>query len=180
MNTWPFTIDSMGGQFGGPYGNLMNRWSTILRFSRRANADDALLLFDRMDELGVPFSYADELEEIYFTILPGKHGQYSPCEIQLSVTRDSRLALDRTLIHELGHHLDNVEDISERPSVIREKREGAKTMLDPYANTSVSEYVAVGFEVYYVGTRVERARMRRHNPKLYRIIADIHRKYSKR
>ena len=172
MSEWPFTI-------GDASGCLSNRWSTELRFSRRAVVD-TLALFDRMEELGVPFAYADELEEVYFTLLPGKHGDYFPCKIRLSTSRDSLSMLDRTFIHELGHHIDNVEELSERPSLVEEKRTQAKFMSDTYARTDVGEYVAVGFEVYYLGTRRERAQMREMNPKLYRTVADMHRKYRKR
>jgi len=172
VKQWPFMVR-------GDRGHLLNRWSTELRFSKRANVD-AISLFDRLVELNVPFSYADELDEIYFTLLPGKHGDYMSCSIRLSTSRDSLFALDRTLIHELGHHIDNIEELSERRTILKEKRTQAKFMSDTYARTDVGEYVAVGFEVYYMGTREQRSRMRALNPKLYRAIGDIHRKYSKR
>jgi hypothetical protein len=156
----------------------MNRWSTTLRFSKRAKVD-VITLFNRMGELGVPFSYCDELEEIYFTLLPHKHGQYAPHEIWLSTSLDSRGCIDRTLVHELGHHIDNVEELSERLPIIEEKRLQSKFMPDNYARQDVGEYIAVGFEVYYLGTREQRRKMRELNPRLYRTIGDVHRKYSK-
>lgn len=172
MSRWPFIVD-------GEHGSLLNRWSTEIRLSRRARVD-VLAIFDRMEELDVPFGYTDELDEIYFTLLPHKHGDYSPCIIRLSTSHDSLRSIDRTLVHELGHHMDAIEDLSERPSLIEEKRSSARFMSDSYARHDVGEYVAVGFEVYYLGTDEQRRKMREHNPRLYRTIREIHKKYSRR
>ena len=130
-----------------------------------------------MEELRVPFAYTDELDEIYFTILHRNHGDYLPSRVRLSCSRQSLDCLESTFVHELGHHIDNVEDISERDSIIEEKRTSARYMSDTYARSGVGEYVAVGFEVYYVGTREQRRRMRGLNPRLYNVISYVHRKY---
>lgn len=133
----------------------------------------------------VPIAYTEGLKEIYFTLLPSyskgrvTSGDYDAIgKIRLSCDTTSRDSFDRNLIHELAHHVDEMEGISDRESIIEEKRTSARHIPDAYARKDVSEYVAVGFEIYYFGTRTQRGELRRQNPKLYNVIRYIHRKYS--
>lgn len=159
---------------------LLNGDRTIIRFTQRAEWLDIPWLMSKMEELNVPFAYTVGLKEIYFTMLQGLDGDYKNGLIRLSIGMGSRYTLDRTFVHELAHHVDEAEDISGRESIITEKKTSAKELVDTYARKNVCEYVAVGFEVFYCGSKKERSRLRKKNPKLYNVIRYIHRKYSAR
>lgn len=156
---------------------LLNKSKTTISFSKRSNADLAMIM-NEMEEASVPFSYTNGVKKIYFTLLRSNtHGDYSDGNIRLSCGRNSRDMYASTFVHELAHHLDEEEDISGRDSIITEKKRKARYLTDSYARKNVGEYIAVGFEVYYFGSRDERARMRKNNPKLWNVIRHIHRKY---
>ncbi len=156
--------------------SLLNASYTTVRFNKRVKVDLVPLLV-RMEELGVPLSFTEGLEEIYFTYLRGGHGYYLDGKIRMSCSPESVVCLDRTLVHELGHHVDEIEDLSNRQAIIDEKRLASRFMSDTYARKDVAEYVAVGFEMFYLGTPEQRAKMRKCNPKLYLAIQKIHRIY---
>lgn len=159
---------------------LLNKSRTLIRFSLRVQPDIAVLMSE-MEEAGVPFTFTEGVKKIYFTHLPdGTHGDYNSGNIRLSCGHISRETYASTLVHELAHHLDEEEDISGRESIIVEKRKKARFMTDKYARKNIGEYIAVGFEVYYFGTRIERAKMRKRNPRLYNVIKYLHRKYRSR
>jgi hypothetical protein len=169
---WNALVLEPGGCF------LLNPAGTAVRFSRRASRIDFVGLLVRMEELDVPFAYTRELAEIYFTVLPGgKLGDYLDGQIRLSCGVDGIGVMDRTLVHELAHHVDELEELSERSSIVSEKRARAKFMSDVYSRTDVGEYVAVGFEVFYLGTPEQRSKMRTCNGRLYDAISRVHRKY---
>ncbi len=130
-----------------------------------------------MEELEVPVAYTYDLTEIYFTRIPGALGTYVDGVIKL---RASANDVDRTFIHELGHHVDEMEGCTLDDKLIREAKYRSRYMSDKYARKDVSEYFAVGFEVYYFGAPGERKKFRKLNPYLYRTIAKLHQRYSKR
>lgn len=163
---------------------LQNRSRTLIRLSTRANVDVARVLSE-IEELGVPFSYTDKLKEIYFTILPSSethvfHGDHKDGKIRVSVASEARELLVRTLVHELAHDIDDHEGISDSDEIIREKRKCARLLPDPHARKSVGEYVAIGFETYYCGTRAERSTLRLCCPRLHAAVRRVHRKYRSR
>lgn len=160
---------------------LLNKSRTIVRFSKRFPDVDILGLMSKMEESNVPFSYTEELKEIYFTLLPGKtHGDYINGRIRLSCGHASSDIQPVTLVHELAHHIDELEDISGRESVAIEKKNKANMLQDKYAQKNISEYVAIGFEVYYFGDKKARAEMKKNNPKLWNTIKNLHSKYRSR
>lgn len=153
--------------------------STVISCSPKSRPDITWLM-SRMEELGVPPSYTWDLDEIYFTRLAGRnHGDYCNNKIRLSVDKESWSMVDRTLVHELAHHIDDQEDITGDDALIKERKLKGRHMADSYARKNVGEYLAVGFEVYYVGTRKERGVMRAKNPVLYHTISRIHKRYRK-
>lgn len=156
-----------------------NRSRTLIRLSERVSVD-VIDLVAKMEGLGVPFAYTDHVKEIYFTLLIKNHGYHDSGKIQISFTEHARPILDRILVHELAHNVDWHEGISEEPAILEEKRKRARFFSDKYARTSVAEYVAVGFEVFYCGSELERERMRKLNPRLYSAISQCHRKYQSR
>lgn len=158
---------------------LLNRCKTLIRFSQRARIE-VVELMNRMEELNVPFGYTEDVKEIYFTVLSGMHGDYSDGNVRLHCGHESKKIHDRTLVHELAHHIDEVEAIGDRPGLAEEKKKKARYLTDSYAKKNVTEYIAVGFEVYYCGSREEKRKMKRCNPRLFNIIRYLHRKYKAR
>lgn len=158
---------------------LLNKCKTLVRFSQRARVDITELMA-RMEELNVPFGYTEDVKEIYFTVLSGMHGDYSDGNLRLHCGHESKKIHDRTLIHELAHHVDEVEGISDREGILKEKMKKARYLPDTYARKNLLEYIAVGFEVYYCGTRDEKRKMKRCNPILFNTIRYLHRKYKAR
>lgn len=161
-----------------------NEYSLIsgcaIRSSPKSKPDIAWLM-SRMEEIGVPPSYLAELDEIYFTRLRGRnHGDYWAGKIRLSVDKASWECVDRTLVHELAHHIDDMEDVTVDERLDDERKSKGQHMPDSYARRNVSEYLAVGFEVFYLGTREEKSEMKRKNPLLYRTIRNIHRRFQRR
>lgn len=151
----------------------MNSGWTPIRLSQRVRVDLPALM-SRMEELGVPLAYTREIEEIYFTLLPRRAGDFSRNKIRISCDRLERENVDRVLVHELGHHVDDLEAIAARDEIVRERRRRGGRMGDPYARKDVDEYVAVGFESYYGAAR---RRFKKENPVLHRAIAAAHEKY---
>lgn len=128
----------------------------------------------------MPIAYTIGVREVYFTIFSQRHaGDYRDGKIRMDCGVNSQRMLPEILIHELAHHLDDEELLSDRPEIRAEKKLGSKFMEDKYAQTNIGEYVAVGFEVYYFGVEPEKESLRKHNPALYSAIDEVHRKYSK-
>lgn len=158
---------------------LMNGDSTPVRLSPSSKPDVSWLM-SRMEELGIPIAYTKDLEEIYFTKLPGgDHGDYCAGRIRMSADKKTCPIMDKVFVHELAHHVDDQEDVTSDEKLIQEKKRAAKYMADTYAKKNVGEYLAVGFEVYYLGTEQEKKKMRKRNPRLYRTIGDLHRRFSR-
>lgn len=159
---------------------LLNDTATLISFSPKA-APDISWLLSRMEEIGVPISYTRDLKNIYFTYLKGgDHGDYCNHRIRISCDKRTREIMDKVFIHEIAHHVDDMEDITSDDMLMREKKLKGKHMADSYARKNVGEYFAVGFEVYYFGTVKEKKTMRTKNPYLYKKIQSLHRKFSHR
>lgn len=163
---------------------LRNGSGTIIRFSQRIDPDGVDDLMKDMRDAGVPFAFTKGLREIYFTVLRSLDGEticgdYIDGRIRLSCGRHS-IPLHHILIHELGHHVDEIEGISDRPKVIGEKRYRAHMLGKDQATEDVGEYIAIGFEVFYFGGRGARAHLSRTNPHLYNVLRYMHRKYQQR
>lgn len=157
---------------------LLNGSATAVRCSKSAKPDIPKLL-TRMEELGVPASYTVGLSEIYFTRLPGTHGDYLDCRIRLSTDSRTLELIDKVFVHELGHHIDDMEDVTSSDDLKHEKKTRSKHMSDGYARKNVSEYFAVGFEIYYCGTIEEKRKMKKKNPVLFRTISRLHRRFKR-
>lgn len=155
---------------------LLNPINTIVRYSK-ITTPNVNWLMSRMEELEVPVAYTYELTEIYFTNIPGAEGDYIDGVIRLKASVDT---VDRTFVHELGHHIDEIEGCTLDDRLIREAKYRARYMSDKYARKNVAEYFAVGFEVFYFGAPGERKKFRKLNPYLYRTITKLHQRYSRR
>jgi hypothetical protein len=158
---------------------LMNKCSTLVRVSRNVHIDLGMVM-STMERLNVPLGFTEGLERINFTILTGPaRGWYVNDEIWIDCSRLYRDEAIATFVHELGHHIDDREAISD---LLHEERKRRGRMLrgGREAGRSTSEYVAVGFEKFYSVDPRERISLHSRNPELYRAINRAHRKYSRR
>ena len=174
MDSW----NAIAGQDGREY-VLLNKNRTLIRLSERVSVDIGAFMH-RLEAAGVPLSFADGLKEIYFTYLRANRAQYLDGVVEICSTETNLDKVCSSFVHELGHHIDELNGVSDRKKIIEEKRKYSHLMPDSYARKNVDEYVACGFEVYYFGTRKERGDFRRSNPKLYNAIRYLDRKYSSR
>jgi hypothetical protein len=157
---------------------LLNSSRTAIRFSNRTKIEITEMLVS-MEDHNVPIAYTNELKEIYFTFLRGRTaGDYLDGRIRLSCQKDIMRMMDRTLIHEIAHHLDDRENLSGEDNIMKEKKSSACELGDSYAKKNIGEYIAIGFEVFYFGTKQEKSKMRKDNPKLYTVIKNLHKRYS--
>lgn len=159
---------------------LRSPTQTVFSFSKRIRFDVSLLLCE-MELHGVPLGYTRGLRRVRLTVLRDL-GTYLNNVINLNVTPyvGPPSSVCQTFVHELGHHVDELEAISDDPRVIREKRHGWKHLPDPYSRKNVVEYVGVGFETFYFGTDEQKRSMRKRNKVLYSRISQAHRKYRER
>jgi hypothetical protein len=166
-------LDSSDGDW-----RLLNGSATLLQFGQRVDPGVVESLLRNLTDAGVPFAYSEGLQEVYFTYLPNRRGDYEPGHVRLSCDASGGV-LDTTFAHELGHHLDAIEKLSTRRRVV-EEHETTKTLEAPAGGSSmknIEEYVAIGFELYYFGKRGTKSRLKRENPKLFNVIQHLHQKY---
>lgn len=155
---------------------LLNRSNTLISV-RKGLHYDPLELFKRLEKAKFPLKYTEGLERIHFTILheEGIGGYYLDNKIWIDVSEDQIKHLVKTFTHEVGHHVDEQEEVA---SMLHEERiKKAKHLHATFSKRSDDEYLAIGFENYYGGTPAERRRMRLHNPLLYRTVRFLHREY---
>lgn len=139
---------------------------------------DVRWLMKRMRALKVPVQYTFGLNEIYFTRM-SEDGDYYKSRLRICVHHRSWVTADRTLVHELAHHLEDVVGASKDPELAKEKETSVQHMPDGYARKSISEYLACGFEVYYCGDSKQRQKMKLKNPILFNTIRRLHRRFSR-
>lgn len=158
---------------------LHNSSNTQVLLSKRAKPSLTKML-SRLEEANVPIAYTRGLKKIYFTIFSGRHvGDYVNGVVRIDARSENDFMLSEVMIHELAHHIDDEELISEIPAVRAEKKKASKYLEDKYAKKSISEYVAVCFEVFYFGSPPEIESLRKRNPAVYSAILRVHKKYSK-
>lgn len=155
---------------------LFNGSATILNFNQRVSLEIVEELMRRMNDAKVPFEYTEGLKEIYFTFLPEHRGDYEDGHIRLSCD-DELHVLQTTLVHELGHHLDEIKHISNRPKIIDESKKCLLVAPEGGKSYNTEEYIAIGFELFYFGKRGSKEKLKQENPKLYNIIKHLHKTY---
>lgn len=155
---------------------LLNSSATVLHFNRRIDISVIESLMQKMHNASVPISFTEGVKEIYFTYLTDNRGDYEDGHIRLSCENIDG-TLDTTLVHELAHHLDEKEKLSNKKKI---KEEFKINLLHAPAggkSNTCEEYVAIGFEIYYFGKRGSKFKLKKENPKLYNIINHLHLKY---
>lgn len=158
--------------------SLLNPARTLITVNQRADVDLGWIT-GVLEEIGFPLGYTSELEEIRFTWVKNCGGYYLDNKVWVAPHIDRALMVSN-LIHEIGHHVEEMEDLTERESLIREKKERGHLIDDTYSQKNIYEYIACGFQVYYCGTTLQKKNLRKNNPKLYNVINWLHRKYKAR
>lgn len=158
---------------------LMSSSKTRIKRNKRVSFDYVQIMV-RLEEASVPLGYTRDLKEINFTYLPGEcEGSYRNCQLNICCKTTSLENMEKNVIHELGHHVDYLEGLSDRVDIVREWTRASSSIDDSYSWESPEEYVAVGFEIYYFGSDIEKRKLKKHNSMLFRTINDMHMKYSK-
>lgn len=140
-----------------------------------------------MEELEFPISYTDDLEEIYFTYLKnGLEGDYDSYNNKIRIGCNKHI-IDRTyqiFVHEIGHHIDEIEGFSEEqelkdefdlfpgimPICLSTCFEESPSGLS--GEGRYGEYFALGFELYHSHDRG----LSDSYPVLFKMIDDLYKR----
>jgi len=157
---------------------LLNRSRTPIKFTTKVPFSMGEFLA-ALENVGFPIRFTNGLELIRFRRIKNLFGLYGDniVEIGAKPKRSSRVYIE-TFIHEVAHHVDSEEDISR--DLDDERKSRGKHLHHDQASADNSEYFARGFERFYSPDPDDRKRLRKNNPKLYRTILRLHRKYSQR
>jgi hypothetical protein len=155
---------------------LLNRDRTPIKFTTRVPFNMGKFLAV-LEDIGFPLKYTNGIESIRFRRIKSYYGYYWGDNIDMGVLprRSMRIYVE-TFIHEIAHHIDSEEDLSD--SLDDERRRRGKHIGHVEARRNNSEYFARGFEKFYSRNPKDKFRLRKRNPRLYRTIRMIHRKYA--
>lgn len=155
---------------------LLNKSTTRIRVNPRVHVDLGQIMSE-IEKLGVPLKYSEGLEQINFSILTGDaRGWWRGDEIWVDASRMYKEEAVTTLTHELGHHMDDREGLSDELHDERKKK--GKSLGNKEARKDTEEYVAIGFEKFYSPDPRDRRHLRKRNPQLYNTIMKMHKKYA--
>lgn len=158
---------------------LLNKTCTRIKVNRRMKFDPGEFL-SRLDNVGFPLSFTDGIEYVNFTVITDKFnaaGYYVDNNIMIDISSDDVDFALETFMHEVGHYVDENENIS---GVLQDERlRCAKHLEERFSSRTNAEYLAIGFEKFYSEKTGHRKALRKHNPMLYKNIMSLHRKYSK-
>lgn len=154
---------------------VRNRTRTLIEISKRVSVSLEDLLV-KLQDIGFPLDYVSELKRIKFTVLSRQIlGYYVDGEIMINAPLCGSESLLTTLVHEVGHFLDDQEELSR--DLTDERKRCHKYLRDKSARFDNFEYFAVGFERFYSLDREQRRTLRKRNPKLYRAILSVHKRH---
>lgn len=160
---------------------LANKSRTVITIAGRARNFDLERLLTQLREVGFPLRFTNGLQQINFSILEkGTFGEYVDDEIWVDVRKKHRFkTLVETFVHEVAHHVDctPVRTVSYELHNER-KRRGQR--IHNVAQRSDDEYFARGFERFYSIDPQDKRDLRKNNPRLYREISRLHRRYKSR
>lgn len=155
---------------------LLNKNRTPIKFTTRVpfNMGEFLSI---LEDIKFPLKYTTGVELIRFRRMKNFYGMYSDniVEIGAKPKRTMRMYVE-TFVHEIAHHIDSEDDFSS--DLGEERRKKAHSLVHYEAQRNNSEYFARGFERFYSQDPQDKKRLKIRNPKLYRTIARLHKKYS--
>ena len=179
MESWKIAVcdprQNDGAQFF-----LLNRSKTPVKVHRRLHFDPQTL-FRRLRDVRFPFKYTEGLEFINFTIIPSKSdavGYYLDNRIWIDVSQEGIDRVFSTFTHEIGHHVEENERVSQ--FLHEERLKKAKYLESTFSRRSDDEYLATGFEKFYHEDFEIRRQLKRMNPLLYRTIQTLHKSYKRK
>jgi hypothetical protein len=154
---------------------LLNRSHTLVSVHSRIHFDP-ICLFRRLEKINFPFKYTEGLERIHFSILTGDAGgYYMDNKIWADVGRMQIEHVLDTFVHEIGHHVDEQEEVA--PFLHAERLKKSKHLNETWSTHSDDEYLALGFSKFYSEDSTDRRHLREKNPVLYRAITALHSDY---
>lgn len=157
---------------------LLNRSRTLISVNRRLDFDPAQL-FRRLEKIGFPFRFTEGLERIHFSILTGDAGGYYVDNmIWVDVSKKLQDHTLETFVHEVGHHVDEQEDVA--PFLHKERLKKYRHLHETWSKHSDDEYLALGFGKFYSEDPADRRRLRAKNPLLYSAIRALHSDFSRK
>jgi hypothetical protein len=164
---------------GGPQYYLDNRAQTLVWTSPTSKSFDILAIFHMLEEVGFPLRFMNKIKRVNFQRLRDRaFGEYYDGELWIDTRRKHRLStLIDTFVHEVAHNIDEEYDFSNH---LTEERKQKGTRIHKIAGQSDEEYFARGFERFYSMNPNKKAALKKRNPKLYKRIAAIHRKFKSR
>ena len=171
MSSWNI-IDNCDGTF-----TLLNDTQTLVRKHKQISTEKIIEIFTKMEELDVPISYSDGVEEIYFTYLKyGLSGDYSYWIDSIRISCNNGIDPCSTLIHELGHHMDFRNDLADKDVIKEEwiRLSGSFERENVSIKHDGDEYFAECFEKYYTN----RKKIKNDHPVLFKYMKKIHNKFS--
>lgn len=157
---------------------LMNRNRTPIKFTTHVpfNMGEFLSI---LEDVKFPLKYTNGIELVQFRRMKNAYGMYYDNVVEMGAKpkRSMRMYIE-TFIHEVAHHIDSENDYSH--DLGDERRRRGRSLGHDEATKSNAEYFARGFERFYSPNPDDRKKLRQKNPKLFRTIARIHRKYTQR
>lgn len=157
---------------------LLNKTKTLVKVHGGARNFDMGEVLAELEEIGFPLQFTEGIRIINFTYIRRKNylGQYGDDEVEVDIKKCRSLDdIVSSFVHEVGHHVDSEEDMSD--GLAPERRKHAKKVMDPYAGKDDSEYFARGFEWFYTGGPNCRRAIRRGCKQLYRRILRLHKTF---
>lgn len=161
---------------GGAQFYIDNRAKTLIWKSPTSKTFDIFTLFQKLEEVGFPVRFMNKIKRVNFQRLRCKaFGEYYDGELWIDTRRKHRLStVVDTFVHEVAHNLDEEYDFSNN---LTEERKQKGSRIHRIAGESDDEYFARGFERFYSINANKKAALKKRNPKLYKRIAAIHRKF---
>ena len=158
---------------------LANRSRTVVKISARAKNFDVQSFLKELQKIKFPIRFTNNIQTITFSIL-GKRtfGLYCDDEIWIDVRKKHRMkTLVETFVHEVAHHVDLSGAHNSLDPKLKHERKMKGKYIHTIARQSDDEYFARGFERFYAINPKYKKRLRQRNPRLYRAIEQLHRKY---
>jgi hypothetical protein len=154
---------------------LLNKNNTLIRFTTQVPFNMGEFL-SALEDVHFPLEFTTGIDRIRFRRMKDCYGTYDNNSIEIGVKKHRPMKIYvSTFIHEVAHHIDSEEDYSEP---LDDERKVRGKFIHEIAQDDTSEYFARGFEDFYSSDPKVKSRMKKKNPKLYRTIQKLHRKYS--
>lgn len=129
---------------------LCNESKTILKKHKGIDLRKIDFIFESLNYSKFPILFTEGLKSIHFTYL--KHGLQGDYDWEGNIRIGLNKVYDpsRTLIHEIGHFLDQRHNIMNQDNLIKEWEDHAYIFNHPDINREPCEFFAMTFENFYM------------------------------